>query len=434
MYSANLNGLSIKGEINVSTSDILKTALFKPNTAHSQEKHNESLNYNFFNNPTSDLSSVELNFLLYVNGRSSKKLKVPNYWRFDYNVNTDAEIKKLINGGYLYIPTGREVLKFTEMLKVADLKVILKKYGVKTSGTKAALIQRLKENIPENALVAIVSASAEIPYCITKKGLAATQNIAPSALKNLELEDLCIKHILNKQLSAAYTAICKWQTQKQFPQGINVDWAEELSCGLPKEDLELYNEYISNIVVSEERSETTSSEVFCKSDFYRNSSKHKDINSIFDNVLIKAIVVFAELSGIGINAAVTLYERLSPTVVTNREQLADAIIYGTGFISTNKVLRRLKQTDVMQYSYCAALDCKTCPICGKLDGKIFKVSTAKFGVNLPPMHNGCRCCILPYYDDKYFKEGGTRAARDKNGKTCYVPGNMTYSEWLKTQK
>ena len=53
------------------------------------------------------------------------------------------------------------------------------------------------------------------------------------------------------------------------------------------------------------------------------------------------------------------------------------------------------------YEFMAAHDEHTCPICAALDGKHFKISEAKIGVNCPPMHLGCRCCTIAYDPDEW---------------------------------
>ena len=81
------------------------------------------------------------------------------------------------------------------------------------------------------------------------------------------------------------------------------------------------------------------------------------------------------------------------------------------------------------YMFIATLDITTCPECAKIDMKRFPVSEAKAGVNLPPMHQGCRCTTMPVIDEAVLAKTN-RAARDPvTGKGNTVPGNMTYSEW-----
>jgi SPP1 gp7 family putative phage head morphogenesis protein len=78
------------------------------------------------------------------------------------------------------------------------------------------------------------------------------------------------------------------------------------------------------------------------------------------------------------------------------------------------------------------LDSKTCPTCGALDGKRMRKSDMVPGVTTPPFHVFCRCTTVPIVEeDDDDDDVGTRAARDENGKTIYVPGNMTYAEWKK---
>jgi SPP1 gp7 family putative phage head morphogenesis protein len=48
------------------------------------------------------------------------------------------------------------------------------------------------------------------------------------------------------------------------------------------------------------------------------------------------------------------------------------------------------QTDIEEYVYVAILDSVTSEICQALDGLTFKVSQARTGINLPPMHPNCR--------------------------------------------
>ena len=87
-----------------------------------------------------------------------------------------------------------------------------------------------------------------------------------------------------------------------------------------------------------------------------------------------------------------------------------------------------KMDGVERYQIRAALDSKTCEICGELDGKIFLVENAVIGLNFPPFHSGCRCTTVSHYDDTPT-EGLTRVARDKDGNNIYVPESMTYKEY-----
>ena len=41
--------------------------------------------------------------------------------------------------------------------------------------------------------------------------------------------------------------------------------------------------------------------------------------------------------------------------------------------------------DIEKYEFLATLDSRTCSVCGKLDGKVFKLTEAKVGINYPPL-------------------------------------------------
>lgn len=85
--------------------------------------------------------------------------------------------------------------------------------------------------------------------------------------------------------------------------------------------------------------------------------------------------------------------------------------------------------DVEEYGIVATLDSHTSDICRSLDGKVFKMSDYKPGVTAPPFHVYCRSTTAPHFKDNF--DAGERAARGADGKTYYVPDDVTYSEWKK---
>lgn len=89
-----------------------------------------------------------------------------------------------------------------------------------------------------------------------------------------------------------------------------------------------------------------------------------------------------------------------------------------------------KALDVEQFEVVETLDSHTCSLCGSMDGKHFPMSQFEVGMTAPPFHPNCRGCTCPYFDDE-FDSVRKRAARGENGKTYYVPSDMTYKEWNK---
>ncbi|WAW15445.1 minor capsid protein [Peptostreptococcus equinus] len=111
-----------------------------------------------------------------------------------------------------------------------------------------------------------------------------------------------------------------------------------------------------------------------------------------------------------------------------RKDHAEALLHTeSARIDEEARYENLKDLEVEKYIIVATLDHKTSSICRKVDGKVFELSKKEVGVNYPPFHVRCRTTVAPYIDEEYGL--GQRAARDKNGKTIYVPENMTYPEF-----
>jgi len=60
-----------------------------------------------------------------------------------------------------------------------------------------------------------------------------------------------------------------------------------------------------------------------------------------------------------------------------------------------------RQADINEYMFIAEPD--ACPICAKLDGKIFSLEEAEIGVNAFPIHPNCRCSQSLYIDRETFE-------------------------------
>ena len=82
--------------------------------------------------------------------------------------------------------------------------------------------------------------------------------------------------------------------------------------------------------------------------------------------------------------------------------------------------------DVEKYEIVATLDSHTSEICQNMDGQVLDMKDFQAGVTAPPFHVWCRSCTCPWFEDN---DDGKRAARGADGKTYYVPANMTYQDW-----
>jgi len=87
------------------------------------------------------------------------------------------------------------------------------------------------------------------------------------------------------------------------------------------------------------------------------------------------------------------------------------------------------ELEVEEFEIVATLDSATSPICQEMDGKHFPMKDYQPGVTAPPFHPWCRSVTVPYFEDNFTE----RVARDVDGKTYYVPDDMKYKDWKKSQ-
>ena len=64
------------------------------------------------------------------------------------------------------------------------------------------------------------------------------------------------------------------------------------------------------------------------------------------------------------------------------------------YVQNKAAMNKYEEVGLDEYEILAAHDERTCPICGKMNGKRFKLSEAEAGVNYPPLHSNCRCAVL----------------------------------------
>lgn len=97
-------------------------------------------------------------------------------------------------------------------------------------------------------------------------------------------------------------------------------------------------------------------------------------------------------------------------------------------VSNEAEKKTLEESGLKRYRYLATLDERTCPVCGRLDGRVFNLDDAQKGVNFPPMHRNCRCVHTAVLSED-LRDRYRRRARDSEGRSILVPQSMTYDQW-----
>jgi SPP1 gp7 family putative phage head morphogenesis protein len=120
------------------------------------------------------------------------------------------------------------------------------------------------------------------------------------------------------------------------------------------------------------------------------------------------------------NSLESIFEKKKQTLNPNKEKKQT-----TKTINAEQQILALRDSFVrngfVEYEYLANSNC--CDICAKLNRKHYHLSKLEIGVNAPPMHDGCRCSIAAWSDDKeyedwldYLSKGGTTKEWEKRKK------------------
>lgn len=116
---------------------------------------------------------------------------------------------------------------------------------------------------------------------------------------------------------------------------------------------------------------------------------------------------------------------------TSKNVAGRLVMTEEAFFSSTAQKDCFAELDVEQFEVVATLDSHTSDICREMDGKHFPMSQWEVGVTAPPFHVWCRSTTVPFFDDE-FDNVGERAARGADGKTYYIPADMTYKQWQKS--
>lgn len=197
-----------------------------------------------------ELNYLEKNFLLYISDFDINDLiHLPLYWTFEYNIDYKNLINIFISNGYLEIQNYRNNLN---KLLVNELKEILKKSNLKTTGKKDELIKRIEENISKDKLKNFFCSTNKF-LILTEKGKNAVKNIPVSATKDIDFEDEQLELIKNKEFTKSYENIGNREKKKPIPDELknNGVWNRYYGELTKESELRYYKFYDKKILTGE---------------------------------------------------------------------------------------------------------------------------------------------------------------------------------------
>lgn len=145
----------------------------------------------------------------------------------------------------LHLITTSSYLGSLSLLKVEELKMILKEHEIKISGKKQELIKRIISNINEVDVQKSISYTDF--YLLTDLGRFTIRESS----ERLEQEHLCffknvLDAIVNLNLAQAHRMICKHNAEKPIPPGLGVDWKKRYIDGLNHHNANQYKYQINS--------------------------------------------------------------------------------------------------------------------------------------------------------------------------------------------
>jgi len=110
--------------------------------------------------------SINYAFIIFLERANGHEIgsDFPQYFKYEYNADTDLLLKKALQNNYL---TKSDPLYNVERSKVNEIKIVLKKHNLKVSGNKKDLIERIYTNLTEDVIKNEFLGSY---YILTEKG------------------------------------------------------------------------------------------------------------------------------------------------------------------------------------------------------------------------------------------------------------------------
>lgn len=124
-------------------------------------------------------------------------------------------------------------------------------------------------------------------------------------------------------------------------------------------------------------------------------------------------------------------DAIAKKLKTSRNNAGRLVMTESAYFSSAAQGDCYNELGVEEYQILATLDDRTSEICQEMDLQVFPMKDYQAGVTAPPFHVRCRSTTVPYFADN-FGVIGERAARGEDGKTYYVPADMSYGDWKKS--
>ena len=260
-----------------------------------------------------------------------------------------------------------------ESLTVPELKALLKASEQPQQGKKSDLINRVLENLPTGQ---ILNAAGNMQLIrLTEVGKEYYTFLKNAHIREYdELVDSIRLFCLQGNFNTAYHDMCLYETRQFFKRGLGIDWEKHSQRPIP------YDEQ---------------------------AAAYQFMNGATKKATAATMIAYYWL---GSPSHFRDYMNRHPENAVDQEQLH----YGHVVLCALRNLSGYRYDDIKEYKIILADD--SCDCCKAHENKIYHVSKAQIGVNCPPFHVGCRCCITAVVRNA---DGTVVEAAVHERKSCY---------------
>lgn len=154
------------------------------------------------------------------NGDSPTRYRDAKYWEDVLNEKPLKAIEQFLEDGVLEPAGLRELVDYK--FKVSDLKLMIKERGLKVSGRKEELVQRIIDNDPKAMREA--TKELELHRC-TAEGMKLVEHYLGEEKTKREAGEQTVLNLLaRREFSKAVRVVAQYEASQVFPRGLGTDW------------------------------------------------------------------------------------------------------------------------------------------------------------------------------------------------------------------
>lgn len=305
-----------------------------------------------------NITPVEMLMLNYVREGIKSNMDFPNYWHYQYGADAKQVVVNLLNKGLLQLG---DVDISLQHMETKDLKEILKKAGLKVSGKKVDLVERIINEIDKQSLLAL-----GLPVYIIRSEMG--DRILSEGYQDGMKEYYEAKIIYGDR--EAVLPILELIANKKFKE------AEKYIENPQKYDEKVFSEYVDFHIETLEP--------------YQDYELRMKACTIYATMAGKSNIARKILDAVcDINIPTEVFEKVRKYLIAMKDYLL--------MKETGRGLSREISGCRYVYTIRSMGDERCCGFCKMMEGHTFEVSEAMFGINYPPFQkctcSYCRCFV-----------------------------------------